>query len=142
MQWDFSEQCSHFFWVCLNVSINGCMDRSWPNVVDGDIVGGEFQADGAHQHAHAAFGTTIGHVLRHGQVLVDGGDVDDASRDFAFDHLAGGGLSAEKGTFQVDADDTIKHLLGDIDEGAVDLHTGVVDHDVEAIEVLNRLLDE
>src|SRR2546421_10596541 len=118
------------------------MDRSRPDVVDGDIVGGQFQADGAHQHAHATFGTAIRYVLRHGQILVDRGDVDDASRDVAFDHLTGGGLGAEEGPLQVNAHDTIKLLLRDIHKGTMYLHTRIVDHNIQAVKMLNRLLDK
>src|SRR5713226_8642875 len=48
----------------------------------------------------------------------------------------------KKSAFQVDIKYPVPLLFCDIHEWAVNLHTRVVDHDIQAIELLDRLLDQ
>ena len=73
---------------------------------------------------------------------MDGGDVDDAAFGALQDHLAGGGLGAEEGSGEVNGDDFLPEVEGEIDEGALEFDAGVVDEDVEFSESGNGLGDE
>ena len=52
------------------------------------------------------------------------------------------GLGEEEGAFEVDVEDGVVVLLGDVPEGGFDLDAGVVDEDVAAAELLVGLVDE
>src|SRR5579859_3831116 len=118
------------------------MNGTWSDVVDGDIVGSQLLADGAGHHTQASFGAAVRRVIGHGQVFVDRRDIDDTSSGLALDHLASCGLRAEKGSLQVNIEDTIPVLFGDIQKWAVNLHAGVVDHDIQPVEALNCRSEE
>src|SRR5579859_417524 len=118
------------------------MNGAGGDVIDGDVMRREFQADGACQHAYAAFGAAVGYILWHSQVFVNRRDVDDTSGCCTFDHCTRGSLSAEKSALQIDTKHFIELIFRDIEEGAVYLHACIVDQDVQAIEVVNRLLNK
>src|SRR5215211_1464816 len=69
-------------------------------------------------------------------------DVDNAPPISLGDHLTGGLLAADPDPREVDGD----HLLPDVqwclEKGELLFYTGVVDHDVEAAELLDGLLDQ
>src|ERR1700688_1475036 len=54
-QGDFGHELRFQFRVCFDVGVDGSVDCAGGDVVDGDLVWGEFDGDGAHQHAQAAF---------------------------------------------------------------------------------------
>ena len=116
MQWNFFEQCRHLLRVGFNIRINRRMNRSRRDIVDRDIEGGQFQADGAGHHAYSPFGATVRSIFGHRDVFVNRRNVDDTPGRFAFDHLAGSRLRAEKGAFQVNSDHTIELLFSVIQE--------------------------
>src|SRR5215831_15142518 len=83
---------------------------------DEDVVFSEFDTRGAREHAHAAFGQTIGGVAGHRPVLVHRGDVDDTTAATLFDHLLGGNLCAEEGALEVDRHHSLVLILGRVED--------------------------
>jgi hypothetical protein len=73
---------------------------------------------------------------------VDGADVDDAAGKLGIAEAANEGLGEEEGALEVDVEDGVVVLLGDLPEGGFDLDAGVVDQDVAAAELLVGLIDE
>ncbi len=65
-------------------------------------------------------------------VLVDGADVDDAAGLFGVAEAADEGLGEEEGALEVDVEDGVVVLLGDVPEVGALLDAGVVDEDVAA----------
>jgi hypothetical protein len=65
------------------------------------FVRSEFDAGGAREHAHAAFGEAIRGIAGHRPIFVDRGDVDDAAASALLQHLPGGNLSAEEGVLRL-----------------------------------------
>lgn len=72
VQGDFVEKGLVFFGIGLYVGVDRGIDGSGSNIVDSDVVRGQFEADGAGEHAHAAFSAAIWDVLWHGDVFVHG----------------------------------------------------------------------
>src|SRR5579884_1529421 len=142
MQRNLFEQRGHLFGVSLNIGIDRGVNRTRRDIVDGDVIGSEFQRDGAHQHTYTALRAAVRRVFGHGEVFMHRRNVDDAALNFALNHLASGSLRAEKDAFKVNAQHAVELLLGHLHEGIVNLHTSVVDHDVQAVEVFNGLLDK
>ena len=136
------KQGRHLLRVCLHIRINRRMNRARSDVIDGNIVGSQFQADRACQHAQAAFGAAVGHVLWHGDIFMHRRNVDNASGSLLRNHCARGSLGAEKGSLQVNAQHAIELLFGHIQKRAVYLHACIVDQDIQAVKVLDRLLNE
>ena len=73
---------------------------------------------------------------------MDRGDVDDAAPAALGDHLLGGDLRAEEGALQVHVHHELVLLLGGVEHRGARLDAGVVDHDVEASEGVDRRIDE
>src|SRR5665647_3344649 len=112
-------------------------DRPRSDVVDGDPVRRQLLAHRAREHAQAALGGRVGGVVQKGHVLVDGGDVDDATARPALHHVAGGRLRGKERPFQVHAEDEVVVLLAHVEERLADLDAGVVHQDVEVAEGLD-----
>ena len=81
-------------------------------------------------------------MVRQRELGVDGAHVDDgAGRRAAFasplpDHLAGHGLRHQKRSAQIDAEHAVEFLDGEIEEGRIVDHAGVVHQDVDPAESL------
>ncbi|MHC2413494.1 hypothetical protein ACVJGC_006085 [Bradyrhizobium diazoefficiens] len=97
------------------------------------------------QLLHAALRHRVGRKRRDRQQRVHRGHVDDDPAAALRDHLPGSRLHAEEGAFQIDADDFVEFLFGDLEDVPVAGDAGIVDHDVEPAELLhggrNELVD-
>ncbi len=134
--------CLSLLGMFVEVLVDRGLDGARGDVVYGDAVRGQLDGDGPHQHPDAPFGRTVGRVRRHGQVLVYRGDVDDAPPIALGDHLAGGLLAAEPHPRKVDRDHLLPHLEGRLEKGDLLFYARVIDHHVEAAELLDGLLDQ
>src|SRR5215218_8336942 len=126
----------------VEVFVDRGLDGAWGDVVYGDAVRGQLDGDGPHQHPDATFGRAVRGVGRHGQVLVHRRDVDDAPPVALRDHLTGGLLAADPHPREVDRDDLLPHLKGRLEKGDLLFYASVIDHDVDATELLDGLLDQ
>ena len=80
--------------------------------------------------------------MQEGDVLVDGGDVDDPPAAARIEHELRRGLGGEERPLEVDAHDEVEARLAHVGERLADLDAGVVDQDVEAAEGLVRVAHE
>ena len=124
------------------LGVDGGGDGAGSDVVDGDAERAELDGEVAHEHAHAALGRAVGGEVGEDHVLVDGADVDDAAGLFGVAQAADEGLGEEEGALEVDVEDGVVVLLGDVPEVGADLDAGVVDEDVAAAELLVGLVDQ
>ena len=67
-------------------------------------------------------------------------DVNDPSAIALLDHLSGRRLGAQERSGQVDGDDLVPMLDGEFDERMFELQSGIVDENVDATELLHRLI--
>src|SRR5215211_1397131 len=126
----------------VEVLVDGGLDGAGGNVVHGDSLRGELYGDGPHQHPYAPFGRAVGRVGRHRQILMHRGDVDDATSAALGDHLTGGLLAAYIHPREVDGDHPLPRLEGRLEKGSLLFDAGVVNHDIQAAEFLDGLLDQ
>ena len=121
----------------------------------GGVVGGDIaRRDGVHidapgrpfvceQLGEAGDAALRRGVARHADAALEGeerGDVDDLARALG-QHVATGRLAEEEGGLEVGVDHRVPILLGKVDAvGAAD-DAGIIDEDVEAAELLQRLVD-
>jgi hypothetical protein len=136
------EQPLSLLGMFVEVPVDRGLDGARGDVVYGDAVRGQLDRNSPHKHPDAPFGRAVGGIGRHGQILVYRGDVDDASPVALGDHLTGSLLAPEPHPRKVDRDHLLPHLQGRVEKGNLVFDASVVDHDVEATELLDGLLDQ
>lgn len=77
-----------------------------------------------------------------GYVLVHGADVDDSAGPLQSAQAANEGLGEEERSLEVDVENLVVVLLGDVPESRALFNAGVVDEDVAGTELLPGLIDE
>ena len=122
--------------------VDRCCDCPWPDTNHGDAMFCQLDAGGAGQHAHAAFRTAIGGIARHGPILVDRRDIDDAPTIPLLDHLLGSQLRSEKGAFQIYRHNFVILLLGRIEYGSACFDAGIVHNNIQLAKSVHRLIHQ
>src|SRR5215831_17293842 len=122
--------------------IDWCRHRPGAHADDEDVVFGELDACGAGEHAHAAFGQTIGGVAGHRPILMHRGDVDNAATAALLDHLLGRNLRAEEGALQVDGQYLLVLSLSGFKYRGAGFDASIIHHDIDAAEPADCGVDE
>jgi len=128
--------------VIEQAGVHGSDDCAGGDVVDRDAQRAKLDGEVAHQHADATLGGAIAGEVGEDHVFVDRAEVDDAARLLGVAQAANEGLAKEEGTLEVNVEDGVVVLLGDVPEVRADLDAGVVDENVAAAELLVGLLDQ
>src|SRR5262245_30976741 len=97
--------------------VDGSRHGSWAHAYHQDVMVGQFDAGGAREHRHAAFGKAISSIAGHGPIFVHGRDINDTAAATLLDHLFGRKLCSEKSTLQVDLEHLLVLLFGRIEYG-------------------------
>src|SRR4051812_33005516 len=70
-----------------------------------------------------------------------GGDEDDFTALALFDHLARRNLAGDECAIEIDGEDAVPFLVGDVEKWPLDLDAGIADDDVEPTEFCHDLLN-
>ena len=103
--------------------------------------GGEFLGENAGHENDAGFGNRVREKLTPAEQATNVGEIDDDALP-GFGEMRGGGLGAEEGGLEIGIEGGVPGLLGSGTELGFEEIGSVVDEDVEAMEVADRLLDE
>src|SRR6478672_781563 len=106
-----------------------CDGSSSPRPVIG--VAAELQGELLRQPAEPVLRHGIGAAMRERRVLVDGGDVDDATAAALLDHASRRTLRAQKGAVEVDRERVSPVVVGELEQLALAIYPRVVDEHVE-----------
>src|SRR5580698_470720 len=139
---DVSKQSVELRLVGHEVGVDGGGDGAGSDVVDGDVVGTQFDRKIAHEHANGSLRGAVGGEVGEDHVLMDGTDVDDATGEFGGDQALDEGLSEKECALEIDVKDGVVVFFGDFPEGGFDLDAGVVDENVGSAELGVALVDE
>ena len=85
---------------------------------------------------HAALGDGVGRKRGDGQQRIDRRHVDDDPATALRDHLFRCGLHTEECALQVDRNDLVEILFGNLEQILIPCDAGIVDHDVDPAKLL------
>ena len=120
--------------------IAGHGDGAGSDGVDADG-GSEFFGEDAGHENDAGFGDGVGEKFTPAEQATNIGEIDDDALP-GFGEMRSGGLGGEEGGFEIGVEGGVPGLLGGGAEFGFEEIGGVVDEDVEAVEVVDGLIDE
>src|SRR5580692_2393252 len=100
----------------LDIGVDVGADGSRRNRVDPDPGLREVHRHGFHEHHHAALGRVVSGAVRLGQKAVRGGGHDDRAAGPGRRHRPGEPAADEEGPSEIDAEDLVPFLVGDVKE--------------------------
>ena len=120
---------------------NGGVHIAGADGIGGDAEGGAFQRQRLGKAYQAMLGGDVGALELGRYQAVGGGDVDDAAKLLLL-HLRPDGFGEVEGGGEVDGDDGIPLILGEVFQRGYVLDAGIVDKDVYGTERIQRFLGE
>src|SRR5262249_50229073 len=123
--------------IVQQLGVDGCLNRAWSDVVDGNAERRELDGQISHHHLQSAFRGAIGGEVKKGKLFVNGADVDDLAACLAIATLPCESLRGEEKTAQVDVENRVVILFGEVEETGVLFDAGVVDKDIERAKSLH-----
>jgi hypothetical protein len=141
-------------WSCINNPLTRALQRrgrhlrrekARADAVDGDVVLGQRRRQCSGEVDHRALARVVRQGRHHARIAAaqsrHRGDVDDAAALAAFDHVQSDGAADEIRAVNVGSDHLVPRLKGHVLEGRTPGGAGVVDEDVDVLELLQNLLD-
>ena len=108
---------------------------------DFDVVGPTFDVEGLGEAEQAPFAGVVGRGVGPGAFGGGGDDVDDVAAA-VFAHEGEDGFGHEEGAVEVDADDALPLVMGEVFDGFGDVNARIIDQHVDLAVAIAHLVDQ